>query len=87
MSKAKAAKDGRAPVENLPAESRRKRKQPEEEKENSPSKVAVPPPAEKTSPASESESEDSGMRCDFYLDFIYFYLSMSFPCSKVHRID
>ena len=61
MSKAKAAKDGRAPVEKLPAESRRKRKSLYEEKENSPSKVAVPPAVERTNPSSQHESEDSGV--------------------------
>ena len=60
MSKAKAAKDGRAPVEKLLAESKRKRKSLDEGKENSPSKAAVPPPVERTSPASQHESEDSG---------------------------
>ena len=61
MAKAKAAKDGRVPVEKLIlAESKRKRKQPEEDKENSPSKVAVPPPVDSASPASQHGSEDSG---------------------------
>ena len=34
--------------------------------------MAVPHQEAEAAAASESESEDSGMRCDFYLDFIYF---------------
>ena len=69
MSKLGGAKHGRAPTEKTIAESKKKRKSAEQEKQDSPSRVESLPPAEKAAAASESESEDSGMRCDFYLEF------------------